>query len=211
MPRLLALASLAVLALGAAAASAQETGGVALTPEVMKTENAQGIVLDHVLGRVQALQQLRALTGAAPTAAAALGGTAALNNPQPAAVSANDPLALARALRRRRAAQSSATDPVVQQQIINSTENLSITKNSLTVNAQNSPVVLGSNNIVHQQATTSVAVATNGNATADATSVNGGPAKRHRRGGGQTAASDATSIDGGTAQAASSNSEVVPR
>jgi hypothetical protein len=61
MPRLAILASLAALTLGAAAASAQESGGVALTPEVLATENAQGRVLDHVLARAQQLQQLRLL------------------------------------------------------------------------------------------------------------------------------------------------------
>ena len=55
------VAGLASLAFGASSACSQESGGVVLSPEVFKANNAQGQVLDHVLARAQQMQQLRLL------------------------------------------------------------------------------------------------------------------------------------------------------
>jgi hypothetical protein len=199
MPR---LASLAALVMGAAAASAQESGGVALTPEVLATENAQGRVLDHVLARAQQLQQLRLLNLSG-------GAVASSNLDNPAFAPPNggsqvigagpaDALALAAALRQRAARTS---DLAFQQQIINNTQ-------SLTVNASNSPVTIGDNNVVKQQVTSSTAITTNGNATASAGANSNGDRPKGKTKSGQTALSNAASLGGGTAQAVAINSEV---
>jgi hypothetical protein len=208
MPRLAFLASLAALAMGAAAASAQESGGVALTPEVFATENAQGQVLDHVLARAQQLQQLRVLNLSGGAVASSNLANPAFTPPNgdPQAIGAGQAgaLALAAALRRRAAR---ASDPAFQQQIINNTQ-------SLTVNASNSPVTIGDNNVVKQQVTSSTATTTNGNATATAGASN--TSYRHGEGkgkakSGQTAVSNAASLGGGTAQAVAINSDVRPQ
>jgi hypothetical protein len=208
MPRLSVLgilASFAALTV-ATTVSAQETGGITLSPEVLKADNAQGQVLDHVLARVQQLQQLRLLN-------LTNGGVVSSNLANPAGALSQGPLvapdaalSLANSLRRRNTRISS--DPVFQQFVDNS--------QSLTVNAPNSSVNIGDNNIVKQQVTTSTAVSPTGNATA---SAGVGHASHHHGNGGngkdatkssQTAVSDATSI-GGTAQAVAINSEVSPR
>src|SRR6185312_11125481 len=67
------LAGLAAIAMSTAAASAQEAGGLELSPEVRHTPNAQEQVLNHVFARLQQFQQLRQINAAA--AAAAGGGT----------------------------------------------------------------------------------------------------------------------------------------
>jgi hypothetical protein len=208
MPRLAILASLAALALGAAAASAQESGGVALTPEVLATENAQGRVLDHVLARAQQLQQLRLLNlsgGAAVSSNLANPAFAPPNgDPQALGTGQADPLALASALRRR---ATKTRDSGFQQQIIDNSQ-------SLTVNAYDSPVNIGNNNVVKQQVSTSTAISANGNATASAGASN--TSDRHGLGKGkmkpgQTAVSNAANQGGGTAQAVAINSEVGPQ
>jgi hypothetical protein len=202
MPRLAFLASLAALAMGAAAASAQESGGVALTPEVFATENAQGRVLDHVLARAQQLQQLRLLNLSGGAVASSNLANPAFTPPNgdPQAIGAGqaDALTLAAALRRRAARTS---DPAFQQQIINNTQ-------SLTVNASNSPVTIGDNNVVKQQVTSSTAITTNGNATASAGANSTSDRPKGKTKSGQTALSNAASLGGGTAQAVAINSEV---
>ncbi len=219
MPRLAILASLAALALGTAAASAQETGGVALTPEVMATDNAQGRVLDHVLARAQAFQQLRLLSAATPTSSnlANPGVSASNSGTQPIGPTPDQALALASALSQR---AQMASNPALQQQIINNTQSLSISNtsqsltvnNPLTVNALNSPVVLGNNNVVKQQVTSSTAITTNGNATASAgassTSGAGGGSRKAKSG--QNALSSATSLGGGVSHAVAINTEIAP-
>ena len=211
MPRFAILAGIAALALGAATASAQEMGGVTLAPEIMAADNAQGRVLDHVLARAQQLQQLRLLSGG-PAASSNLANPA--NGGAAAATGANadSALALASAMRQR-AAQSSdpGVQQVFQQQIIDNSQSLTV-NNPLTVNAVNSPVVLGNNNVVKQQVTSSTAITTNGNATASAgaSSTNGGPPAKARKGkSGQLALSSAQSL-GGAAHAVASNVEVAP-
>jgi hypothetical protein len=208
MPRLAILASLAALTLGAAAASAQESGGVALAPEVIATENAQGRVLDHVLARAQQLQQLRVLnlSGGAVASSNLANPAFAPPNGDPQAIGGGyaDALALAAALRRRAARTS---DAAFQQQIINNTQ-------SLTVNASNSAVTIGDNNVVKQQVTSSTAITTNGNATASAGASSSSNRHGEEKGKGksrQTAVSNAASLGGGSAQAVAINSEVVPQ
>jgi hypothetical protein len=209
MPRLAILASLAALALGAAAASAQESGGVALTPEVLATENAQGRVLDHVLARAQQLQQLRLLnlSGGAAVSSNLANPAFAPPNGDPQALGSTgqaDTLALASALRRR---ATQTRNSGFQQQIIDNSQ-------SLTVNAYDSPVNIGNNNVVKQQVSTSTAISANGNATASAGARN--TSDRHDLGKGktrpgQTAVSNAANQGGGTAQAVAINSEVGPQ
>jgi hypothetical protein len=214
MPRFAILAGLAALALGAATASAQDMGGVTLAPEIMAMDNAQGRVLDHVLARTQQLQQLRLLSGTPAISSNLANPAFAPPNGGPTATgtSPDSALALASALRQR-AAQSS--DPggqaIFQQQIVNNSQSLTV-NNPLTVNATDSPVVLGNNNVVKQQVTSSTAITTNGNATASAgaSSTNGGPAPKTRKGkSGQIALSNAASL-GGAAHAVASNIEVAP-
>jgi hypothetical protein len=205
------VAGLASLALSINAATAQESGGVALSPEVLQTQNAQGQVLDHVLARVQQLQQLRLLGlngGAVASSNLANPAIAAPNGGQSTPLGAGDALSLASTLRQR-ALQNS--DPgfvqnVYQQQLVDNSQ-------SLTVNAPNSSVVLGSNNIVKQQVTTSTAISPTGNATASAGVANG--AAHHGTGKNkaqtnQTATSSATSV-GGTAQAVAINTTIAPQ
>jgi hypothetical protein len=208
MPRFVILASLAALALGAAAASAQESGGVALAPEALATENAQGRVLDHVLARAQQIQQLRLLNLSGGVVASSNLANPAFTppngDPQATGAGQADALALAASLRRRAARTS---DPAFQQQIVNNTQ-------SLTVNAYDSPVNIGDNNVVKQQVTTSTAITSNGNATATAGASNTNDRHGDGKGktkSGQTAVSNAASLGGGTAQAVAINSEVVPQ
>jgi hypothetical protein len=216
MPRLAILASLAALALGAAAASAQESGGVALTPEVLATENAQGRVLDHVLARAQQLQQLRLLNlsgGAAVSSNLANPAFAPPNgDPQAFGTGQADTLALASALRRRAAKTS---DSGFQQQIIDNSQSLTVNNSqSLTVNAHDSPVNIGNNNVVKQQVSTSTAISANGNATASAGASNTSDRLGLGKGKtkpGQTAVSNAANQGGGAAQAVAINSEVGPQ
>src|SRR5260370_2782861 len=79
MIRKVLLSGLAAIALGTAAASAQEAGGITLSREVLNTPNAQEQVLNHVFGRLQQIQQLRQINaaasspGTAPSAPAATG------------------------------------------------------------------------------------------------------------------------------------------
>lgn len=210
MSRLLVIASFAALVLGCGAASAQETGGVALAPEILQMEDAQGRVLDHVLGRLQQLQQLRLLSLSG-------GGTVIGNAPRPVFVPATTDaparsggfdatLSLARSLR---AQASPAGVAVASQQIFNSSQ-------SLTVNAYESPVSIGNNNLVNQQVASSTAVSGNGNASASvkATNPGGGPGQglgKPVSPASQSAVSNATSRGGGVAHAVSINNEVASR
>jgi hypothetical protein len=230
MPRLI-LASVAALLLGVAAASAQDSGGVVLTPEIMGMDNAQGKVLDHVLGRLQQLQQLRQqnLSGGAVTSSnAANPANAAPPNTAPqAAGNAGGGLSLASILRRQALA---ASDPPVQ--VFNTTEALTV-NNSLTVNksqsltvnkshtlaidAHDSPVTIGNDNIVRQQVTSSTASSVNGPATATAAASSGAGSKGDRRRAPANSASTTQSAvstaisQGGTAHAAAINSDVTPQ
>src|SRR5579862_4048248 len=163
------VASLATLVLNLGVACAQESGGVALAPEVLQAQNAQGQVLDHVLARVQQLQQLRllGLNGAVASSNLANPAIASPNNGTQAPLGAAGALSLAQTMQQR-AAQSS--DPAYQQQIVQNVYQQQLVDNSqsLTVNAPNSSVAIGSNNIVKQQVTTSTAISPSGNATASA-------------------------------------------
>jgi len=221
MPRLAIFsifASLAALTISAAVTSAQETGGVALTPEILKANNAQGQILDHVLARAQQLQQLRQRSLSGATASSNLANPAAAppnSTQQP--LGPADALALASALRQR-AITTLSGDPSYQQQIITNNPSYQqqiITNNSqsLTLNAPNSSVSIGDNNIVKQNVTTSTAISATGNATATAGA--GGTTDHHGAGSNkstssQTAASNATSI-GGTAQAVAINTAIAPQ
>ena len=204
------IAGLASLAVGASSAWAQESGGVALSPEVFKANNAQGQVLDHVLARAQQLQQLRLLNlpgGGAVTSSNLANPASAVPGSDPQSLSAggSDALALASVLRAR--AQKPVNpifQEILQQQFVDNSRNL-------MVNAPNSSVTVGSNNIVSQHVTTSTATSPTGNATA---SAGVGTARRHsgtkQNSVNQTATSTATST-GGTAQAVAINTDVSPR
>jgi hypothetical protein len=204
------IAGLASLAVGASSAWAQESGGVALSPEVFKANNAQGQVLDHVLARAQQLQQLRLLNlpgGGAVTSSNLANPASAVPGSDPQSLSAggSDALALASVLRAR--AQKPVNpifQEILQQQFVDNSRNL-------MVNAPNSSVSVGSNNIVSQHVTTSTATSPTGNATA---SAGVGTARRHsgtkQNSVNQTATSTATST-GGTAQAVAINTDVSPR
>jgi hypothetical protein len=204
------IAGLAGFAVGASSAWAQESGGVALSPEVFKANNAQGQVLDHVLARAQQLQQLRLLNlpgGGVVTSSNLANPASAVPGSDPQSLSAggSDALALASVLRAR--AQKPVNpifQEILQQQFVDNSRNL-------MVNAPNSSVTVGSNNIVSQHVTTSTATSPTGNATA---SAGVGTARRHsgtkQNSVNQTATSTATST-GGTAQAVAINTDVSPR
>ena len=202
------IAGLASLAVGASSAWAQESGGVALSPEVFKANNAQGQVLDHALARAQQLQQLRLLNLPGGGASSNLANPASAvpgSDPQSLSAGGSDALALASVLRAR--AQKPVNpifQEILQQQFVDNSRNL-------MVNAPNSSVTVGSNNIVSQHVTTSTATSPTGNATA---SAGVGTARRHsgtkQNSVNQTATSTATST-GGTAQAVAINTDVSPR
>jgi hypothetical protein len=206
------VAGLASLAFGASGAWAQETGGIALSPDVLKANNAQGQVLDHVLARAQQLQQLRLLNlpggGAAPSSNLANPASAApSSDPQSLGGARSDSLALASVLRAR---AQKPPDPVIQeilqQQFVDNSHNL-------MVNAPNSSVSIGNNNVVSQQVSTSTAVSSNGNATASASARIHNASNRPASSKGsvnQTATSTAAST-GGTAQAVAIDTNISPR
>lgn len=189
--RVVLLSGLAVLALGAASASAQDAGGVLLTPQVLNTENAQGRVVDHVFGRLQQAQQLRALaTLAGPTK------TAKPDDPsidkqalaqQTIAQSRGDAGFLAGFSRGQALAASRAPRPKM----------VADPPQPVVVNAYDSPVTIGNNNIVQQQVTSSTSIG--GNATAVSQANAAGTA--------QSAVSNPAST-GGTAHATAANSNV---
>ena len=229
--------ALLVSLMGIAAASAQEMGGVALTPQVLDNQNASASVLDHVLARAQAFQQLRALAGGAPTS------SNAANPANQASAAQATGLSSANAAGGLQGASfvagffqgRAANTTLVQQEINNTSQTFAVTNNtsqsfaltrnshSLTVNAVDSPVSIGNGNIVQQQVSSSTAIS-NGGAPASATSVaTAAPSAttHHHRGEhrdqpaqgnvpGQIAVGDATSV-GGTANAVASNSSVVAR
>src|SRR5579883_1738963 len=126
MLRLTTAVSLAalMLAFGMAAAKAQESGGIELAPEVLAADNAQGKVLEHVLGRLQQVQQLRlinlsgASTGSNPANSAS---APSVSDPQATGTTQADALSHAAALRRRASAVS-----LQQQQIINNSQSLTV-------------------------------------------------------------------------------------
>jgi|SRR5579883_613485 len=194
-----------MLAIGMTSARAQESGGIELAPQVLADENAQGKVLEHVLGRLQQVQQLRLVNpSGAPTGSNLANTASSVGDPQATGTTPADALSQASTLRRHASAAS------FQQQIINNSQ-------SLTVNAYESPVSIGSNNTVTQQVTSSTAVSANGPATASAGAVSPqshGQEKRRRPSGGTTvqdATSNASSQNGGVAHAVAINTDIVPQ
>ncbi len=192
--RVTLLSGLAAIAMGAASASAQVTGGVRLAPEAFTTENAQQQVVDHVFARLQQAQQLRALTAlAAPTKAA----------------QSDDPTIDRQAIAQQSIAQTRGDAGFLAgfskgQALAASRaprQKLPDTPQPLVVNAYDSPVVIGSNNAVQQQVSSSTAVG--GNAVASVGQGNAGSA-------GQSAVSNASSARG-SAHAVAVNSNVVPQ
>jgi hypothetical protein len=203
-------AGLMSLILGASSARAQESGGIALSPAVFKANNAQGQVLDHVLARAQQLQQLRLLNlpggGAGPSSNLANPASAAPgSDPQSLDAARSESLALASTLRARaQNPPNPVLQEILQQQFVDNSHNMMI-------NAPNSSVSIGSNNIVSQRVSTSTAVSPTGNATA-ASGVRTASARpgTNKSGVSQTATSTAKSA-GGTAQAVAIDTDVSQR
>jgi hypothetical protein len=192
------LSGLAAMTLGAAAASAQEAGGVTLSREVLNTPNAQEQVLNHVFGRLQLFQQLRQVN-----AAAAMPGTAAAA----AATGSDTPDATTGRQQALGAAQQFAARRLARQQLQLQQAALNAPPQPVTVvNAFDSPVAIGNNNIVRQQVANSTTI---GGGSAQS-SIGGNRASAQANGGSatQSASSSATSI-GGNASAAAINSSVV--
>jgi hypothetical protein len=208
MMRVVLLSGLAALILNGATATAQEAGGVRLTPEILNTENVQGRVVDHVFGRLQQVQQLRALSAlAGPTT----GAKAEHPSVDRQAVSQEmigrnrgDAGFLAGFARGKALAASRTPQPQVAD-----------TPQSLIVNAYDSPVSIGNNNIVQQQVTSSTAIG----GTATAVAPANGAVDQQGRGQGksqaggafttQSAVSNAVSVDGGVAHSVAVNNNVV--
>ena len=188
------LSGVAILALSAAAASAQtESGGIKLSPEMTNAPNAQEQVLNHVFGRLQQQQTLKALT--APPVATNSGS---LNSPSDAAGSRQQALGTAQSLAARRAAQQQLE---LEQQALSAPP-----QPTTVINAVDSPVVIGSGNIVKQQVAKSTTI---GGGSAQS-SIDGNQAHGQANAGSatQSASSSATSI-GGNAGATAINSTVV--
>ncbi len=188
--RVVLLSGLAALALGAASASAQDAGGVRLAPEAFTTENAQGRVVDHVFGRLQQAQQLRALAATAGPTKTGKPDDPSIDrqavSQQAIAQSRGDAGFLAGFYRGQAMAASRAPRPKMV--------DVPDMPQPLIVNAYESPVTIGSNNVVQQQVTTSTSIG--GNATA-VSQANGAATA-------QSAASNAAST-GGTAHAVAAN------
>lgn len=184
------LSAVAALALSTAAASAQDAGGVVLSPQIMNTPNAQGQVVDHVMGRLQQMQQLRAaMAGSGSNGSAAL---TVANRPD-AATARQNTMAVAQQLMQRRMAQRLAQQEAQMQQ-----DALMNAPPPVVVNAYDSPVAIGNNNVVRQQVATSTSIGGNAQASAQSNTASTS----------QSAGSNAVS-SGGTAHAAAVNSSVV--
>lgn len=190
--RKLLLSGIAALAMSTAVASAQEAGGLRLSDQAMNSPDAQGRVLDHVMGRLQQHQQLRSVmagNGGGGNGSAAL---TVANRPDPATARQNT-MNVAQQLMQRRMAERLARQEAQMQQ-----DALMNAPPPVVVNAYDSPVAIGSNNVVNQTVASSTSIG--GNAQASAQS-NGGSTS-------QSATSNAVSV-GGTARATAINSSVV--
>jgi hypothetical protein len=209
------LSGLAVFALSMTPALAQESGGVRLSAEALNTENAQGRVLEHVVGQIQRIQLLRA---AGTTGAAAAPGAAGANAADPAAdrQSVNQQ-AVARfrgdagflaGFSRGQPLAASRVPPPPPIEL----------PPPLIVNAFESPVTIGSNNVVHQQVSNSIAIGTNASAS---TVAQDGPHSRGKKSASsapsdgaatvQSAVSQALAVNGGAARSTAINSSVAGR
>jgi hypothetical protein len=204
------VAGLVGLAFSASNALAQETGGIALSPEVFKADNAQGQVLDRVLARVQQIQQLRLLNlpgGGAVTSSNLANPASAAPGSDPQSLDAGPSAALALASVLRARTQQPLNpvfQQIFQQQLVDNSRNL-------MVNAPNSSVSIGNNNNVSQQVSTSTAVSPTGSAVASAgVSTRSGRSRSGKTSGNHTATSTAAST-GGTAQAVAINTDISPQ
>jgi hypothetical protein len=198
MIRKVLLSGLAVIALSTAAASAQEAGGITLSPEVLNTPNAQEQVLNHVFGRLQQMQQLRQINAAAATPGTAASAAAVTGSGTPDTTSGRQQVL--------GAAQQFAARRLAQQQLQLQQAALNAPPQPVTVvNAVDSPVTIGNNNIVRQQVANSTTI---GGGTARS-SIGGNRATAQANSGSatQSASSNATSI-GGNANATAINSNV---
>ncbi|HJT08258.1 MAG TPA: hypothetical protein VJ747_15100 [Stellaceae bacterium] len=195
--RNIVLAGLATIALGTAVASAQDAGGIELSPQVRNTPNAQEQVLSHVFGQLQQFQQLRQLSAAAATPGTAAAAAAAGGGTPDATTARQQSLSAAQQFTARRLAQQQLQ---LQQAALNAPP-----QPVTVVNAYDSPVAIGNNNIVRQQVANSTTI---GGGTAQS-SIGGKRASAQADSGSatQSASSSATSI-GGNANATAINSTI---
>lgn len=189
------LAGLAAVALSTAAASAQEAGGLELSPEVRSTPNAQEQVLNHVFGRLQQFQQLRQLNAAAATPGTAAAAAAAGGGTPDATTARQQSLSAAQQFAARRLAQQQLQ---LQQAALNAPP-----QPVTVVNAYDSPVAIGNNNVIRQQVANSTTI---GGGTAQS-SIGGNRASAQANSGSatQSASSSATSIGGNASATAINN------
>jgi hypothetical protein len=215
------LSGVAGLLLMATPVLAQEVGGVALSPDVLKIPDAQQQAMNlayTLLQRAQIAQQLQ--QGRLGLGLAQGSQTQAPTNPNAvnpsAGRSATDQQAIAQALANRaRPTPVPAYAPSFVEQsntlVVNQSNTLAIDRShSLVVNAADSPVVIGNGNIVRQQVANSTAISHGTPAIASATLHQG----KGGKGGTTTVSQDATSTaasSGGTATSSASNSSVVQR
>lgn len=224
MVRLSALSGLAALMLAVAPACAQETGGIQLAPAVLNTRDAQQQAVNlalSLLQQVQVMQQLQQPHGgvAAPASAAvATPGATAPSGPNavsPAArfssmnqqaiakvlgdpgylagFSGGQPLAVSRV--RPPATGQAAAPPLV-------------------VNAVDSPISIGSGNIVHQQVVNSTAIGPGATASSGAAASGSVAARGQGRGAVGSVSQGASSVavsQGGVADATASDSNIIQR
>ena len=191
MLRHIPLSGLAVIAWSMGALAQTESGGIKLSPEMMNTPNAQEQVLNHVFGRLQQQQTLKALT--APSAP----NTGSANSPPDAAGNRQQALGAAQSFAARRAAQQQLE---LEQQALSAPP-----QPTTVINAIDSPVVIGNGNSVKQQVAKSTTI---GGGSAQS-SIDGNQAhgQANTSTATQSASSSATSI-GGNASATAINSNV---
>jgi hypothetical protein len=249
---ILALAAHVALMFCIGTALAQESGGESVAQELVSAPGALQQIRERAvarLGSFQALQSLRAGQGLAGGPIA--GGIAAAPqnaSPSGSALNGETPAAERSALNRQAVARipgrpdggflagfsggrplSPHPVPVAEPALEPATTTFIDNSNNLFVDANGSPVVIGNNNVIRQQVSTSIATSTSGPAVADSGAESGprhgnggqtasssavgnpGTGSGHRQGkAGQAASSSAATRDG-TATATSSNNNASPR
>jgi hypothetical protein len=251
----LALAThVAVAVLCAAPVFAQESGGEAVAQALVGAPGALQQIRERAvarLGSFQALQSLRAGQGLAGGPITGVISAAPQNaSPSGSALNGENPAAERSALNRQAVARipgrpdggflagfsggrplSPHPVPVAEPALEPATTTFIDNSNNLFVDANGSPVVIGNNNVIRQQVSTSIATSTSGPAVANSGAETGrrrggqadsssavgnsetGSGHRHGKAG-QAASSSAVTRDG-TATATSSNNDasrrVLPR
>jgi hypothetical protein len=247
-----ALAAHVALTFCIGTAFAQESGGEAVAQELVDTPGALQQIRERAvarLGSFQALQSLRAGQGFASGPITGVISAAPQNAfPSGSALNGENPAAERSALNRQAVARipgrpdggflagfsggrplSPHPVPVAEPALEPATTTFIDNSNNLFVDANGSPVVIGNNNVIRQQVSTSIATSTSGPAVANSAAESGrrrgsggatesssavgnpGTGSGHRHGKAAQAASSSAVTRNGTATATSSNNDASPR